>query len=73
MATILIHPAVAADYKAAHALAERHGMQVTLEAGKPAVLEPVTGHPGMTPARNPAPSSWTSHRPTRPSQGGDAA
>lgn len=72
-ATILLHPAVAADYKAAQALATRLGLEVTLEAGKPAVLEPVRVVPGITPARIPAPSSCWGHRATRPTTGGDAA
>lgn len=63
MATIVIHPAVAADYQAAQALAARHGMQVTLE-GRRALLEPL---PGTAPA-NP----WTIPAHFLPT-GGDAA
>jgi hypothetical protein len=69
---ILIHPAVAADYKAAQALAERHDMQVTL-AGQLAMLEPVTTPVATT--HIPAPSSWgrRAHHTTRTTTGGDAA
>lgn len=67
MATIHIHPALAADHKAAQALADRYGMQVMLDGAK-ALLAPIS-----TPARIPAPTSWTTRRPHHPTTGGDAA
>lgn len=67
MATIHIHPALAADHKAAQAVAARHGLQVMLDGAK-ATLEPIT-----TPSRIPGPTSWTTRRSTRPVTGGDAA
>ena len=67
MATIHIHPALAADHKAAQAVAARHGLQVMIH-GPRATLEPIS-----TPAHIPQPSSWSNRRAARPFNGGDAA
>lgn len=67
MATIHLHPTLAADHKAAQALADSHGLQVMIH-GASATLEPIT-----CPARIPAPSSWSARRASRPFNGGDAA
>lgn len=50
MAAILLHPAVTADYKSAQALAERLGMAVTVETGRPARLIPAEALPRAKPS-----------------------